>query len=139
MKPFSGLGLAVDRPGRCCLSHPVTGAPLMVLREDAAPEQAYIDILSCDIAPAQEHRFSRQDQERLFRRELSPAEDYDSVGTQLARMTTGWLLCDLNGRPLDVPCSFDMARDLFNGLETRWLRTQVFGFALTPGNFPPAT
>ena len=139
VSPFAGHGLAVDKPGRCYLLHPVTGAALMALRAgNAEPEPAYIDILSFDSAPAQEHRFARQEQERLFRRELTAAEDWDSIGAQLARMTTGWLLCDLTWRALDVPVSFDLARELYNGLETRWLRSQVFAFALTPGNFQPA-
>lgn len=156
MSPFAGLGLAVDKPGRCYLTHPVTMAPLRVRPVAPAvraegddplwtmpPEEAwpvaYVDVLSFDSAPAQEHRFAREEQERLFRRELNPAEAYDSVGVQLARMTTGWLLCDLTGRALDVPCTYDLARELYNGLETRWLRSQVFAFALTPGNFQPAT
>lgn len=147
-KPFAGLGLAVDKPGRCYLLHPVSGAPLRLRPvpdpasalppEDQWP-QAYIDVLSFDSAPAQEHRFARQEEERRLRRELNAAEDYDSIGVQLARMTTGWQLCDLNGDPLGVSFTFDMARELYNGLETRWLRQQVFGFALTPGNFRPAT
>lgn len=136
--PFAGLGLAVDKPGRCLLFHPVTWAPLMVQRDDAPAEQAHVEILSFDSTPAQEHRFARQEQERTLRRELTAAEDYDASGVQLARMTTGWLLCDLTGRFLDVPVSFDMARELFNGLETRWLRLQVFAYALTPGNYQPA-
>lgn len=147
MNPFTGLGLAVDKPVRCYLFHPVTGAPLRVKLEgpDVVPPpeadwpQAYVEILSFDSRAAQEHRFARQEEERRLRRELTPAEDYEWGGIQLARMTTGWLLCDLDGNKLDVPFRYDVALALFNGLETRWLRNQVFGFALNPGNFLPAT
>ena len=144
-QPFAGLGLQIDKPGRCELLHPVTRLPLAI--REGAPDaegepvvgRAYIDVLSWHSKPAQAHRFLVQDRLRRERRDLTPEEEFDDMGEMLARMTVGWRLCDLHGNPIDVPCTFDMARELYNGLETRWLRNQVLEFVNNEGNFQLAS
>lgn len=149
--PIAGLCLDISKPGRCYLLHPVTSLPLTVIDRVEDPEavggfrevpgeQAYVDILSYDSEPAQEHRFARADRE--FRSgPIVPGSraDWEENGRQLAKMVTGWLLVDLHGRKLDVPCIYDLAEGLFNSSQTRWLRNQVQYFVANPGNFPAAS
>lgn len=142
--PFAGLGLPIDAPARCMLLHPVTGAPFMVTDlpgdtgKKSAPQQAYVEVLSWHSRPAQAHRFLVEDKLRRTNAPMGSEESYNDMGEMLARMTTGWLLADLHGKHLAVEPAFDMARELYNGLETRWLRNQVLEFVNNQGNFPAA-
>ncbi len=142
-KPFAGLALAIDKPGRCYLTHPVTRQPLMVALavvegQEPASEPAYIDILSWHSRPAQEHRYKLEDRLRRTGAPLSAEEGYNDMGEMLARMTAGWQLADLHGSPIEIPAGYEMAAELYNGLETRWLRNQVLEFVNNEGNFPAA-
>ena len=133
--PFAGLGLAIDKPGRVLLTHPKTGAPLRA----ADGEQAWIDILSYDSHPAQDHRYQRSNREMQERAPLDAKADFLDAGEQLAKMTVGWMLCGLDGVRLEAACTFDNASGLYNSMETRWVRNQVMAFVSVPGNFLPAS
>lgn len=146
-KPFAGLCLQVDKPGRCYLNHPVTGGPLVIGKPPAADEttdairerQAYVEVVSWHSTAAQDFRFEHEDRLRRERRELSSREEFDHMGSWLARMTTGWRLAALTGEAVDIECSYDIARDLYNAAETRWLRNDVLAFLSNQGNFPLAS
>lgn len=133
--PFSGLGLAVDKPARLILLHPSTNRALA----DAAGDPAWIDIHSADSVPAREN-----ERERLRRRLAnpnrgtpSPEEIEAEADEALAALIAGWRLLKLDGSPLDVPFSRDNARALLAAPALRWLRDRVAEFAVTRGNFVP--
>ncbi len=145
--PFAGLGLIVDKPVRCYLAHPATRMPLLhggpireeETLEDVLARQAYLDLFSWHSQVAQSHRFLRDERLRRENKALIGEEAESDLGAMLARMTHAWGLVTLTGEKIEVECTFENARELYNSLETRWLRIQAMQFLDTEGNFLPAS
>lgn len=145
--PFAGLGLVVDTAVRCYLVHPATrmplvwGGPIKVSEtlEEIRDRQAYLDLFSWHSQVAQSHRFLRDERLRREKKDLIGEEAEADMGAMLARMTHGWSLATLAGEKLEVECTFELGRELFNALETRWLRIQAMQFLDTEGNFLPTS
>ena len=143
--PFKGLGLVIDKPARCYLVHPATRMPLLwggpigekETLEEVLARQAYIDLFSWHSEVAQSHRFLRDERLRRENKPLVGEEAEADMGTMLARMTAAWVLVTLAGEKLEVECTFDLGRELYNSLETRWLRIQAVDFLNMEGNFLP--
>lgn len=134
---FAGLGLAVDKPARMTLLHPISSLPLRA----ADGREAYIDVYSNDSQPARDHaravtkrRLAMRD-----RSKISPEEiEANGIGL-LAALTAGWFLVDLDGNPIDVKFSIDEARDLYSEPSLYWIREQVDAFATDRANFSKAS
>jgi hypothetical protein len=140
MSKFAGLGLAVEKPGRMPIIHPVTRQPLV--DKDGAP--AYIDLYSSDSEIARKHN------QAVSRRRLSTAgrgsriritpEELEADQIELlVALTVGWRLLTLDGAPLDIPFSPAEARDLYGSQEAAWLREQIDEFAGDRANFSKAS
>lgn len=140
MNSFAGLELAVEKPQRMTLMHPVTGQPI----RDGDGNEAWIDLYSADSKIARDHSNAIQ------RRRLAAArtrgatavtpEQLDAEAVDLlAALTTGWRLLTLAGEPLDVPFSPQHARELYSSPALSWVRVQADEFAASRGNFAPAS
>lgn len=131
---FAGLEIAVDKPQRMTLHHPVTRQPL----RDAKGAEAWIDLHSSDSKVARDH--NREVQRRRLnmrgRGRISPEEIEAEAADLLAALTTGWRLLTLEGGTLDVPFSTENARELYASPALAWIREQVDEFASDRANFP---
>ena len=134
---FAGLGVAVDAPARMTILHPTTGQPL---RNAATGDAAWIDLLSADSAAARAHQREAQNRRLRARARSITAETLEADGTELlASLTKGWALVTLDGRPLDVPCTPENARELYSAPDLGFIRRQVDEFVADLGNFPVKT
>jgi hypothetical protein len=148
MSKFAGLGVAVDRPARMTILHPATGQPLVALGPDGkpamvpgpdgtlVPDVAWIDLISADSDAARAHERVAQNKRLRSRARRLTAEDLEAEGVDLlAALTRAWRLVTLDGRPIEVPCSVDNARELYSAPELGFVRRQVNEFAADLGNF----
>lgn len=133
--PFAGMALAVDRPSRLALLHPVTKLPL----RDAEGGEAWIELLSWDSAASEAHRIERDDRARRLGRDLTAEEANQDMAAHLAALTTGWRLLTLAGAALDVPCSPEAARALYGDRVLKWVRVQVLEHLNNRGNWHAAS
>lgn len=130
--PFASLAIDTEATARFRPIHPHTGKPLA----DEAGEEAWIDFLGWHSQVAQTHRLSRETRLRRERRDNTTAEeDWNDMGEMLARLTKNWHLVGLDGRHIDVPCSYDLAVEAYNALALRWMRMQALEFLNVQGNF----
>lgn len=127
---FEALEIPVDQPARLFLVHPVTKKPL----------GGWIDLYSMESHVAQ--AFQREIVDRRLRERVRnvSADTIDQETTELlARLTAGWALFDLMGRPLDIPYSPEAALTLYRNPRLFWIRSQVNEFVSDLGNFIPPT
>jgi hypothetical protein len=133
MSRFAGLGLEVETPSRLELEHPVTHQPL---RNAETGEAAWIDLLSGESSVAKAHE--RASLDKAFKRpgRKMTAEEFlaDQV-ERLVKLTKGWSLMTLDGRPLDVPFTPAAARELYSLPELSWIREQAAQFVGELGHF----
>jgi hypothetical protein len=137
MSKFDALALEVDKPSRMVIVHPVTRQPI----RDADGTEAYISLFSGDSEPARKHQrtVSRRRLAMRGRGKLTPEELEAEAVELLAVVTTGWLLLDFNGKPIDVEFSQDNARELYGLSALSWIREQVDEFVADRGNFSKAS
>lgn len=137
MSKFSGLALAVDKPQRMALLHPVTRQPL----RDADGNEAYIDLWSGDseVARKQERAITTRRLAVRGRTKITAGEIEADAVDMLVALTAGWRLLDLDGRPIDVPYTSQNARELYQEPALAWLRAQVDEFCGDRANFSPAS
>lgn len=144
MSKFAALELAVDKPARMTVMHPVTGAPLCARGADGKPDpknEAYVDVYSADseIARAHHRRFGQRRLDALARKRraaVQRVEELEEADIELlVELTAGWKLIGLDGAPLDVPFTKENARELYSTPAMAWLRAQVDEFAAERGNF----
>lgn len=135
MSKFSGLLLPADTAQRLTLIHPVTRTVL----KDKAGNEAWLDVLSSD---SKKYRtvlatFRERDRKSRLNRDLSDDEVMARSAEAYAAITVGWHLCTLDGDPIDVPCTPENARELYEIMaETApWLREQIEAFIFNRGNF----
>lgn len=133
---FTGMGLAVERPARIELLHPVTGLPLV----NAEKQPAYVDVYHADSEVARRHERAAA-QRRLDQggAALTAVGAEGAMLDYLVALTAGWRLLDLNGNPLDVEFSPEAARELYASPATAWVREQVDRGAARRANFAPAS
>lgn len=135
---FAGLEIAVDKPGRLILSHPITRQPL----RDPDGKEAWIELFSADSDIARKHQQAIQ-RRRLAQRgnrlRITPEELEAEAVDLLAALTAGWYLVSLNGEPLNVPFSVENARELYAVPAMTWVREQVDEFAADRGNYSGAS
>lgn len=141
---LAGLAVQVDKPARMTLLNPFTRDVLKMPGppgEDGKPGpdlEAWIDLLSNSSTAAKEHDRRMQDRNLRnvqLRRRLTGADmDADTV-EKLVALTTGWQLCTLDGRPLDLAFSKETAREVYSLPELSWLRDQCAEFVSDLGNF----
>jgi len=138
--PFEDFALPVDAPAKFHPINPATSRRILRKVEDGAPpddEPCWISFLSWHSQAAQDWRNGRDDKLRRLGRAYTSAEEYEDFGGQLAAVTVDWRLIAPSGRLLEVRCDFDRARELWNGLEFRWLRFQAIAFLADDANFLP--
>ena len=133
--PFAGMALAVDRPSRLKLLHPVTKLPL----RDQEGGEAFIDLLSWDSAASQAHRIQRDDRVRRLGREMTAEESQQDTAEHIAALTVCWRLVALDGRPMEVDFSPEAARLLYGMRELAWARFQVVEHLNNRGNWQQAS
>lgn len=135
---FAGLEIAIDKPGRLILSHPITRQPL----RDPDGKEAWIELFSADSDIARKHQQAIQ-RRRLAQRgnrlRITPEELEAEAVDLLAALTAGWYLVSLNGEPLNVPFSVENARELYAVPAMTWVREQVDEFAADRGNYSGAS
>ncbi len=139
MSKFAGMGLAVDRPTRMTITHPITRQPLEFVDENGkgTGKFAWIDVLSGQSSAAKAHDL-RVRNRRLQRRAPMTAEEMAADDTELlVVLTTGWGLATLDGVPVDTPCTPENARELYTEPVMTWLRNQVDTHAGAEGNLQP--
>ena len=137
MSKFASLALAVEKPARMVIVHPLTREPMLLPDKS----EAFIDLYSGDSLVAQKHNRAVQ-QRRLDMRRSSKitAQEIETETIELlAALTAGWRLVDLGGNPLDVPFTEQDARDLYAEPGLAWLREQVNVFAADRANFSKAS
>jgi hypothetical protein len=134
---FSGLALAVDKPARMTILHPITRQPI----KDGDGKEAYVDLYSSDSEAARKHqravtknRLALRDRGKVTPEQL----EVENSGLYAA-LTAGWYLVSLAGAPIDVPCTVDSASELYANPELAWLREQVDAFVVDRGNFLKAS
>jgi hypothetical protein len=136
MSKFSGLALAVEKPQRMTILHPVTKKPL----KDAKGNEAYLDLFSSDSDLARKHdRTVVKNRLSGGGRKITPEEIEAATPDRLAALTAGWRLVDLTGLPIDVAFSHDNAKELFSDPAMTWLRESALIFTEDRGNFLPAS
>ena len=129
---FAGLALATDVAQRMVIIHPGTRQPL----RHADGAEAWIDLHSIDSAAARKTIRAQQDRRLRMRSARATAEELDADAVELlAALTSGWMLCSLDGEPLDVPCNPGNAAELYSMPALAWLREQVDTFVADRGNF----
>lgn len=131
--PFADFALPADLTGQFYPVRPGTGRRLT----DAEGRVCVIEMRGWHSKAAQDYRFAREEKLRKLGREFSPQEAYDDLGDMLAVLTASWVLVAPTGRHIDLPCTFDNARALYNDIDQRWLRQQAVDFLNTEGNFVP--
>ncbi|MEP9389660.1 hypothetical protein [Mesorhizobium sp. KR9-304] len=136
MSKFSGLALAVEKPQRMVILHPVTKQPL----RDAEGNEAYLDLFSGDSDVARKHdRTVVKSRLSGGGRKVTAEEVEAATPDRLAALTAGWRLIDLAGQPIDVSFSRDNARELYADPAMTWLRESAIIFTEDRGNFLPAS
>ena len=131
------LRLAVDRPGRVELRHPVTGDYLAA----ADGRRSYVLMRSRD-----SDEWQRRDREVIEARNRKIADGLkytqdDAVRDlteTLAGMTMNWFLVDLYGNAIDEPYSFDVAMAIYADPGLSWLRDQAYAGSGDRSLFMPA-
>lgn len=134
---FEGMALAVERPARVELVHPVTGE---VLINKATGEPAYIDMYSGDSEVAK--KWTRESTTRRLQRRNNKIDgDFveDNAVSLLTALTAGWSLCTLDGDPVDLPFSAANARVLYSTAALSWVRDQANDGAGNRALFMPAS
>ena len=132
---FSGLALAVETPARMVIVSPIDGNPLRA----ADGTEAWIDLLAASGSIGRQHDRERIDRLTRQQARVVTAEAAETdLNDKLAKLTKGWFLVGFDGEPIDVPCTRENARDLYQEPDFAWLRDQAIGFANNLGNFPPA-
>lgn len=133
MSKFSGLELAVEKPFRLVLVHPITRQPL----RDAEGNEAYIEHYSGDSEIARKHQrgITRRRLAMRGRAKLTPEELEAEALELLSLLSTGWNLLDLNGSKIDVPFSQQNAKELYENPAVGWLREQIEESASDRANF----
>lgn len=134
---FEGMALAVERPARVELVHPVTGETLI---NKATGEPAYIDMYSGDSEVAK--KWTRESTTRRLQRRNNKIDgDFveDNAVSLLTALTSGWSLCTLEGDPIDVPFSAANARVLYSTAALSWVRDQANEGAGNRALFTPAS
>lgn len=135
MSVFAGLEVEVDSPSRLFLQHPGTGQPL---RNAETGEEAWIDVLSSDSDVAQKHNRESMNRRIKRRAQKITAEEMEAEGVELlAKLTRGWSLVDLAGKPIAVPFSEVNARALYSKPSLSWIKRQVDQFSADVGNWTP--
>jgi len=137
--PFASLALAVNDARRMPILHPKTNNPLKSRTNGA---EAYIDLISSDSDRA---RFQLRETlrrrmaaaQRVGRARVTPEEQEAEGVDLLVSMTTGWLLLTPDGDPIDVPCTPENARLLYDDNRFFWIKRQVDEFTADAGNFMP--
>lgn len=134
---FSGLALAVDKPQRMTILHPVTRAPL----KDAEGQEAWVEAFSGDSGPARDWRRALVQRRLATRNRRQPnAEEIETDTVDLlVGVTQGWRLLDLEGNPIEIAYSKEAARELYADPALAWLREQVDEFVADRGNFSKAS
>jgi len=136
MSKFAGLGAEVDATRRLVLQHPVTGQPL---RHAETKEEAWIDLLPMDSEAARKHERAALNRRIARRANKVKAEELEAETTELlAKLTRGWSLVTLSGKPLSVPFSEANAVELYSEPELSWVKRQVNEFVADVGNWTPA-
>lgn len=129
---FESLELATDEVHRMVLVHPTTRQPL----RDKEGNEAYIEHYSSDSDVAR--KVNRQISRRRLkagRNRITP-EEIEADGIELlAALTKSWYLVDFAGNVLDVPCTQDNARKLYENSKTFWLREQLDESTADRANF----
>lgn len=136
MDDFDAMGLAVDRPARMILMHPVTNQPLV----DAQGEPGWIEVYSADskIATARRLAIQQRRLDNVRGRGKLQAVTMEAEGTEvLVAITAAWRLLDMHGRELAIPCTPQNAQKLYTLPSTTWVREQVNEFAAERGNYAP--
>lgn len=135
---FAGLEIAVDKPARLMLSHPVTRQPL----RDSEGHEAFIELFSVDSAVARKHQQTIQKRrlsQRGTRIRITPEELESESVELLSALTTGWYLVTLDGRVIDLPFTIENARELYAAPSLAWVREQVDEFVADRGNYSTAS
>jgi hypothetical protein len=123
-----------EAPARLFLRNPYDGEP--IVRNDTN-EECWIEL-----HPAAS-RFGREVDRRLMdenlrRRNQGPlkgVEIQNGIIKKLAMLTNAWSLAQLDGTPVDEPCTFDNC--VFYYTQVEWLRDLVSNFVSDLGNFRP--
>ena len=137
MNKFAGLAVPTDRPARMTILHPVTGQPI---RRADTGEPIWIDLLSADSKAAREHERAVQNRRLQSRARRITADDIEAEGVELlVVLTQGWSLAQLDGQPLDVPCTPENAREFYASPELAFIRRQANDFAADLGNYQGRT
>lgn len=138
---FGSMMLAVDKPARMFIKHPVT----MKVIENSKGEKAYIDLYSADSEIAERHRLAWQ-QDRLERTiesrgKVKPdlAEEQKSETELLVALTADWHLIDPSGNDIELMFSPDAAREFYSARGVRYVREQAEAFIYERANFLPAS
>ena len=136
MSKFAGLELAVEKPARMQLVHPVTRQAL----KDGDGKDAFIDLFSSDSDVARDHAraVARKRLAARGRGKLTVEEIEADTVESLVVLTAAWHLVDLTGKVIGVPCTPENARDLYAAPALAWVRDQVDEFAADRGNFSKA-
>lgn len=137
MTVFAGLEADVDSPRRLFLQHPVTGQSL---RNAETGEEAWIDVLSSDSEVAHKHNRANINSRIKRKAQKISAEELETEGVELlAKLTRGWALVDLAGKPISVPFSEQNARALYSTPSLAWIKRQVDQFSADVGNWIPGS
>lgn len=127
---FEGLEIPVDLPAKVFLLHPVT----------KKPTGGWIEVYSLESPAAQAFQREIIDRRLRDKAKVATAETIENETSEmLARLTTGWALVTLDGRPLNIPFSLENALALYRNPRLAWIRAQVNDFISDLGNFLPET
>jgi hypothetical protein len=129
-KKFAGFAFS-EQSARMTVQHPVTLEPLV--NKDTG-EECWVELLPLN--GERGNAIDRQITDKQLRRRVQRLTAKDVEGNaieRLAGVTLNWMLCDLNGNPMRLPFSTDLAAEVYG--EVRWLRDQVATFAADLGNF----
>jgi hypothetical protein len=132
---FADFAVPADLTGKCYITHPATKKRL---RADDGSE-CYLELRGWHSSVAQEFRFEREERLRRLGREMTGEEAYEDLGDLCAQLTASWNLVTPTGKKLDIECSYENARKLFNSLDHRWMRQQAIDFLNNEANFLPSS
>lgn len=133
---FNDFAIPADLTGKCFITHPAKKSRLKASDGDA---ECYIEFYGWHSTAAQDFRFEREERLRRLGREMIGEEAYADLGDLIARLTVSWVLITPTGKMLDIPCTYENAKKLYNGLDFRWMRQQVIDFLNNESQFIPSS